>query len=293
MISISHLTKAFGRTQAVCDLSLMIAPGESVALWGANGAGKTTVIRCVTGLYRYQGQITIDGVDARREGKRARGSIGYVPQELGFNDDLRVAEAMRLFASLRGVSVDHSAALLERVQLRGHERKRMRELSGGMKQRLALAIALIGDPPVLLLDEVTSSLDTVGRTELVALLASIAKDQRRSVLFASHRVDEIEMLASRVAMLDRGRLVSELPAGEFVKRFGGQSLLHLSIDALLRERAIAVLRQTGLDAQMNGRGILVPVGIGDRMRPLRVLERHQIAVDTFDLLASHPDRSHA
>src|SRR5690606_12426351 len=103
--------------------------------------------------------------------KHARRLIGYVPQELGFYDDLGVAEAVGYFARLKGVRLDSPSEPLERVGLAGHERKRVRELSGGMKQRLALAIALLGDPPILVLDEVTASLDACGRQEFVGLLA--------------------------------------------------------------------------------------------------------------------------
>jgi len=206
MISIASVTKRFGRATAVDDVSIDIPEGDSVALWGANGAGKTTLIRCVLGLVRFKGSITVDGFDARRQGKWARMRIGYVPQELGFYDDLRVSEAVLFFARLKGLSVRSTGDVLERVGLTGHHRKRIRELSGGMKQRLALAIAMLGDPPVLVLDEVTASLDACGREEFVALLARLS-GEGRTMLFASHRVDEVAMLARRVVTLDRGSMV--------------------------------------------------------------------------------------
>jgi len=277
----------FGRTTAVDDVSLTIRPGESVALWGANGAGKTTILRCVTGLHRYRGRIEIGGIDAARDGKRARQAIGYVPQELGFNDDLRVSAAIELFATLRGVRVQSVEEILRRVQLHGHERKRMRELSGGMKQRLALAIALIGDPPALVLDEVTASLDAGGRAEFVALLASLTRNTERSVLFASHRVEEINALAHRVVMLERGRVIEDLPVRDFVNRMAESSMLHLSIEQPLRQRAIEVLLATGFGARLNGRGILVPVGLGQRMRPIHLLAENQITVHDFELTSAH------
>jgi len=227
MIHIDHLTKRFGRSVAVDDASIRIRPGESVALWGANGAGKTTIIRCLTGLYRYEGTIQVDGYDAIRHGKRVRQQIGYVPQELGFYDDLRVSAAIEFFATLRGVSTN-TDSVLARVQLDGHARKRMRELSGGMKQRLALAIALIGDPPVLVLDEVTASLDSAGRREFVALLAALAQADGRCVLFASHRLEEIEALASRVILLDRGHVADDLDVYAFASRVKGSAVLHLT-----------------------------------------------------------------
>ncbi|HTL30165.1 MAG TPA: ABC transporter ATP-binding protein [Tepidisphaeraceae bacterium] len=209
MITIDHLTMRFGRSTAVDDVSLKIGAGESVALWGDNGAGKTTIIRCVLGLLRYQGLIQIGPFDARKKGKHARQLIGYVPQELGFYDDLRVGEAVRFFARLKGHPVDNAEKVLAGVGLDGHGRKRIRDLSGGMKQRLALAIALFGNPPVLVLDEVTASLDACGRDEFVALLAEFRRSSQCAMLFASHRREEIEALATRVITLEKGRIIRD------------------------------------------------------------------------------------
>jgi ABC-type multidrug transport system ATPase subunit len=217
MIEIDHLTMRFGRATAVDGVSFTLAAGESVALWGENGAGKTTIIRCVLGLLRYRGQICVGGMDVRRDGKAARQLIGYVPQELGFYDDLRVHEAVHLFARLKGHRIKSVGDILAGVGLEGHAAKRIRDLSGGMKQRLALAIALLGDPPILVLDEVTASLDACGRSEFVALLGRLRRSSGRTMLFASHRTDEIDALATRVITLERGRIVRDVSANDIVR----------------------------------------------------------------------------
>lgn len=284
MIRVEHLTKKFGRTAAVDDVTLAVAPGESVALWGANGAGKTTIIRCVLGLYRYRGTIGVGGFDARRDGKRARRLVGYVPQELGFYDDLRVGEAVGFFARLKGVRVDSTDDVLSSVGLLGHERKRIRELSGGMKQRLALAIALLGDPPVLVLDEVTASLDACGREEFVALLGGLA-GRGKSMLFASHRVEEVTALARRVVLLEKGRIVAERSPAEFVTSLGAGTVLHLHMHAGVRARAIDLLRAGGFNATHNGVGLLVPVPPAQKAAPLRILSEARISIDDFEILA--------
>lgn len=206
MIRIDSLRVRFGAFTAVDGVSLHVDAGEAVALWGANGAGKSTIIRCALGLHRYQGTVRIAGHDALSDGKRARRLVGYVPQEVGFHDDARAAEALRLFARLRATRLDDPESALAGVGLAGQSRKRIRDLSGGMKQRLALAIALLGDPPVLVLDEVTASMDASGRDELVDLLARLSA-QGRTLLFASHRQEEVRALASRVVMLEAGRIV--------------------------------------------------------------------------------------
>lgn len=215
MIRIDAVTKRFGRAAALDRVSLELQAGDSIALWGANGAGKTTLIRCVLGLLRYEGRIEVGGHDATRHGKAARLLVGYVPQELGFHDDLRVAEAVAFFAGLKGIARPDVRGSLAAVGLDPHRGKRVRELSGGMKQRLALAIALLGDPPVLVLDEVTASLDAVGRDEFVALLKQLSGDGR-TMLFASHRLEEVSILAARVAVLEHGRLVRAVSRDEFL-----------------------------------------------------------------------------
>lgn len=284
MIRIDHVTKRFGRTPAVDDVSLDIPAGDSVALWGANGAGKSTLIRCVLGLFRFRGAIQVGGCDVRRAGKRARMLIGYVPQELGFYDDLRVYEAIGFFSRLKGVAVRSTHETLERVGLVGHERKRIRELSGGMKQRLALAIAMLGDPPVLVLDEVTASLDACGREEFVALLSRLS-GSGRTMLFASHRVEEVATLARRVITLENGRLTDESTSHNFMARLGHSAVLHLTIDASVRQRAVDILRDSGFSPSMNGVGLLIPVSHDHKAAPFRVLAEGRISIDDFELVS--------
>lgn len=292
MIRIDRLVKRFGRATAVDGVSLEIPAGDAVAFWGANGAGKTTIIRCVLGLLRFRGTIEVGGHDVRRRGKHARRLIGYVPQELGFYDDLGVAEAVGFFARLKGLRVRSADEALAQVGLSGHERKRIRELSGGMKQRLALAIALLGNPPVLVLDEVTASLDACGREEFVGLLGRLS-GAGRTLLFASHRVEEVTSLAKRVVVLEKGRITTETPAHEFVPALGLGATLHLHIRPSARHSATALLRAHGFEARLNGVGIFVPVPTSQKAAPFRLLADAHIAVDDFEVIAGPSPAAHA
>lgn len=286
MISMINITKRFGKMTAVDSVSLDIAPGGAVALWGTNGAGKTTLIRCALGLVSFQGSIRINGFDVRRNGKQARRLIGYVPQELGFYDEMHVDEAVAYFARLKGERAVDSASVLDRVGLLGHEGKRVRDLSGGMKQRLALAIALLGDPPILMLDEVTASLDACGREEFVGLLAKLASGGR-TLLFASHRLEEVSTLATRVVMLDKGKVTASLAVDEFAAHLGFCSTLHLHIALPVRSRAFDLLKSSGFQPHLNGVGLLVPVPKAHKAAPFRVLAEARIAVDDFEILATN------
>ncbi|MBL9147830.1 MAG: ABC transporter ATP-binding protein [Phycisphaerae bacterium] len=285
MIRIRRLTKRFARQPALLDVDLEIGAGDALALWGPNGAGKSTLIRCVLGLLAFEGEITVGGHDVRRDGKAARRLVGYVPQELGFYDDLRVAEAVRLFARLKGVPIRGVGAVLDGVRLGGQERKRIRELSGGMKQRLALAIALLGEPPILVLDEVTASLDACGRREFTDLLGGLATGGR-TLLFASHRVEEISALARRVAELEAGRVTAIVDGGDFMQRLGVGSVLHLTVASPQRASAFEALRTNGFAPRMNGVGVLVPVPSSQKAAPFRVLADARIAVEDFELVST-------
>lgn len=294
MIRIEGLRKRFGRFTAVDGVALSVDAGDSLALWGVNGAGKTTVIRCILGLHRFKGRITVGGIDVARRGKAARRLIGYVPQELGFYDDLRVAEAVRFFARLKQTrpgSVDH---VLHGVGLEGHAGKRIRELSGGMKQRLALSIALLGDPPVLILDEVTASLDACGRADFIGMLRHKAglsgprdgpAGAPRTIVFASHREDEIHAMARRVVVMDRGRIVRELPAEGFSADLAAPSLVRLHIDVPDRDRAARVLRTHGYSPHLNGAGIIVPVSANRHSSVMELMSDASIVVRGLEPLA--------
>ncbi len=295
MIRIEGLRKRFGRFTAVDGVDLTVGAGDSLALWGVNGAGKTTVIRCVLGLHRFKGRITVGGIDVTRRGKAARRLIGYVPQELGFYDDLRVAEAVRFFARLKQTRPGSVDQVLHGVGLDGHGGKRIRELSGGMKQRLALSIALLGDPPVLILDEVTASLDACGRADFIGMLRQRAglsdghgigsPEPSRTIVFASHREDEIHAMARRVVVMDRGRVVRELPAEGFSADLAAPNLVRLHIDVPDRDRAARVLRTHGYSPHLNGVGLIVPVSANRHASVLDLMSGASIDVRKLELLA--------
>ncbi len=284
IICVTGLTKIFGRRRrvvAVDELSFSIVPGQAVALWGPNGAGKTTVIKCLLGLLRYRGQVQVGGHDARHQGKAARRLMGYVPQEITFHHDLSVAQTLHFYARLKKVEPARIRPVLEQVELAEHAHKTVEALSGGMKQRLALAIALMSDPPVLLLDEPTSNLDAAARDRFLHLLSQV-KRGGQTILFTSHRLEEVKTLADRVLVLEQGRLALTSSAPELSERLGLQARLRLYLADGQREQALAVLAGGGLQASANGRGLLVDVALAHKALPIRMLEQAAIAVEDFE-----------
>lgn len=284
MIGLYDLVKTFGDTRVLDGLSFEIQAGEAVALWGPNGAGKTTALKCLLGLYTFQGRAVIAGVDVARQGRAARAAVGYVPQELAFYD-MSALETVHFYAGLKKVSGERAAEVLETVGLTGHRSKLVAQLSGGMKQRLALAIALLSDPPVLLLDEPTSNLDAGGREAFLHLLLA-QKAAGKTILFSSHRLEELEALADRVIVLQAGRLLFECGPHEVAPRLGLTTRLKLHLPYEQHARALALLEADGYAAAPNGRGIWVVVAPTAKVAPIRTLEQAGIPVADFEVVPS-------
>ncbi len=248
VIRVEHLTRRFGRLVAVDDLTFGVRAGETVALWGANGAGKTTILRCLLGLLRFEGSASVLGYSVKQQGTAVRQRVGYVPQLVHLHPDMSVQETAQFYAQLRGVSAERADALLREWGLSEHADKPVSALSGGMKQKLALVLALLSDPPVLLLDEPTAHLDTAARAEWLQLLQRL-KAQGKTLLFCTHQFNEVRTLADRVVVLERGRKVAELTGAQFVALWQRHGSLRLSVPQEQVQVAIGILKQAGYDAQ--------------------------------------------
>lgn len=281
MITVDYLTKKFGRFVAVQDLSFEVAPHQALALWGPNGAGKTTVLKCMLGLLRYQGRVAINGIDLQHGGRAARHLLGYVPQELAFYDDLSVVETAHFFARLRRADLGRVSSALEQVDLLAHRTKPVRALSGGMKQRLALALALLDEPPVLILDEPTSNLDTASRGQFLKLLSQV-KAAGKTIVFTSHRLDEVEALADRVLVMEHGRALFTTPAAQLAGRLNLTTQVKLHLPAEVMDNALAALHADGFEARRNGVGVLVQVPPDAKAAPIHTLSRANIHVTDFE-----------
>ena len=282
IISVHNLIKRFGKATAVEQLSFDISSGETVALWGPNGAGKTTALRCLLGILPFDGTITVGGYSSRTESKMARQQIGYVPQEVRLHSDLTVQETVSFYARLRRVSTDRSATLMVEWDLTEIADKRVGNLSGGMKQRLALAIALLSDPPILLLDEPTSNLDVYTRHEFWAALEELKK-VGKTLIFCTHRLDEIFRLADRVIVMDRGKKVAEGPPTHLDGYLSRDVVLHLSIPESFHKTAANLLEGQGFSTKCNGLKISVQTPHNRKAEPFRVLAESTIPIDDFEL----------
>jgi ABC-2 type transport system ATP-binding protein len=226
-IEVRGLSRRLGAVQAVADFDLVIGAGEIVGLLGPNGAGKTSTIEAIAGLAEPDaGVITICGIDARADPRGAKRRTGVVLQATGLQDQISPREAIALFAALQGVWADAND-LLARFGLKEKADAAFATLSGGQQQRLALALAFIGRPGALLLDEPTAGLDPQMRREIHDHIRA-ARDEGAAILLATHDMDEAARLCDRVAILDRGRIVAEGPPSALIA--GAQD----SVQAVIR-----------------------------------------------------------
>ncbi|MBI2095922.1 MAG: nitrous oxide reductase family maturation protein NosD [Candidatus Omnitrophica bacterium] len=208
LIRARGVSKRYKKVQALSSVDIEVRRGEAVALWGPNGAGKTTLLRCLLGIVRFEGSAEVAGFDVKRRGRDARALIGYVPQEIRLHQDQTVWETVSFYARLRDVSRERVETLLNEWELSASRREMTQNLSGGMKQKLALIIALLSDPPLLFLDEPTSNLDAHTRREFHRGLERL-KAAGKTLVFCTHRAVEVQKSADRVIVLEGGVLKAE------------------------------------------------------------------------------------
>jgi Cu-processing system ATP-binding protein len=207
--SLEKVAKRYGSVTAVSDVSLDLRRGETLALVGHNGAGKTTLVKLILGLIApTEGLVRVfDHDPARSTNAGLRGALGFLPENVAFHDAMTGRELLAFYARLKRASRAEVAELLERVGLAAAAGRRVATYSKGMRQRLGLAQALIGEPDLLLLDEPTSGLDPASRTEFYGTMDRLRSDGA-TVLISTHALAEIEAHADRIAVMHRGRLIA-------------------------------------------------------------------------------------
>jgi len=221
VIRVEGLRKAYGATLAVDGLSFEVQPGEIFGMVGPNGAGKTTTIECLEGLRKPDaGRVRVLGLDPQRDGRALREQVGMQLQHSNLPDRMRVWEALDLYASFYPRTVDWKALLVEL----GLEEKRntpFAKLSGGQKQRLFIALALLLDPQLVFLDELTTGLDPQARHAIWDLVREV-RARGKTVLLSTHFMEEAERLCDRVAILDHGRIVALDTPAALIRALGAE-----------------------------------------------------------------------
>ncbi|MCD6679784.1 MAG: ABC transporter ATP-binding protein [Burkholderiaceae bacterium] len=266
------VTRRYGAVTAVQDISLALRAGEATALVGHNGAGKTTLIKLMLGLVRPDaGAVRVLGVDpAGARGAQARRALGFLPENVAFHGALTARESMAFYARLKRVPLRENDALLERVGIAHAADRRVATYSKGMRQRLGIAQALIGEPRLLLFDEPTSGLDPDSRAEVYETIDELRRSGA-TVLVSTHALEEVERRVDRAAIVHRGRLVAAGSLEELRRGAGAQLRLRVRVRDCTTSTVLARMPATVRVAARDVAALTLLAPVEAKMPVLRAL----------------------
>ena len=247
VIETRNLTKQYGTQKSVADLNIHVKQGRIYGLLGRNGAGKTTTMKMLLGLTQpTSGEVTIWGQPLRTNEKKLLPRIGYLIESPGFYPNLTATENLRIFATLRGVP-SHNAIknALDLVGLPYKDKKLFSQYSLGMKQRLAIALAIMHDPELLILDEPINGLDPIGIAEVRSFIRDLCNERGKTILISSHILSEIALLADDIGIIDHGALLEE----ESLAELEAKSSRHIRFTVSSTTQAARILERNFHETQ--------------------------------------------
>ncbi len=282
MIQVEHLTKRYGPTLAVSDVSFKVDKGEVVAFLGPNGAGKSTTMKVITCfLSADEGTVKVEGHDVFEESLEVRKLLGYLPENAPLYNDMGVMDYLSFIADIRKIRraerKGRMDAMIETCGLSRVLKKDVGELSKGYRQRLGLAQALIHDPPFLILDEPTAGLDPNQIIEIRKLIKEIG--ERKTVILCTHILQEASATCNKVLIINKGRIVGEGTAEELVSRAKGDDLVHLKVRGpheAVREKleGFPGIKTVDLE-ETNGEDEYVPEGSERLLKAILTTEKNE------------------
>ena len=279
-IEVRRLVKNYDTLAAVDGIDFTVASGSVFAFLGPNGAGKTTTVEILEGLRRAtSGDVRVLGKDPWTEGAAIHQVIGVIPQEFRFFEKIHPAEAIGYYATLFGVDAN-VPQLLERVALTDKADSRFDTLSGGQKQKLGLALALVNNPKICFLDEPTTGLDPQARRGIWDVIRQL-KSEGRTVFLTTHYLEEAELLADHVAIIHRGKIIAEGTPAQIIADHGAADRLTVEAGPSLASYLTAKL---GVAARSVDGKVVVPLaGKADALRVLQTIEQSGIPWQRFSM----------
>lgn len=268
-IEVENLTKIYGELKAVDNISFKIKKGEIFAFLGPNGAGKTTTVEMIEGIRTpTSGKIRVLGYDVSKEMKYIKERIGVLPQEFISFEKLTARETLSYFSTLYKNRADIDE-IIELIDLKDKENVQYNKLSGGLKQRVGVAISLVNNPDIVFLDEPTTGLDPKARRDVWHAIEGLKK-QGKTVFLTTHYMEEAEYLADHIAIIHRGKIVAEGGLDELIKKYGERSIL--SIKGCRTEEVIKSLKKSGYEG-MEARNGNVEIKISEGDEIMKILLR--------------------
>jgi ABC-2 type transport system ATP-binding protein len=291
-IVVEGLVREFGEIRAVNGIDLAVGPGAIYGFLGPNGAGKSTTVHMLTTLLPpTAGTARVAGYDIVKEGAGVRATIGVALQEAALDPLMDAWEHMKLQTALQGVPKRERKAraetLIERVGLTDAAGRRVGTYSGGMRRRLDLALSLVHDPRVIFLDEPTTGLDPQSRSDLWEEVRRLAKEEGVTVFLTTQYLEEADVLADRVGIIDRGEIVAEGTPAQLKAEIGRPTLDAVPADLAARDAVAAVLARFGTPSPSAHRGIAVRLdrGVADLADVVRALDAERLEVAELNVHA--------
>lgn len=285
-IEVSHLKKVYGDLVAVNDISFNVKIGEIFAFLGPNGAGKTTTVEMIESIRQpTAGNIKILGNDIATSFNEVKEKIGILPQEFHSFERLTVRETLKFFSQLfkKRANIDE---VIKAMDLKDQENKLYMNLSGGLKQRVGVAISLVNDPEIVFLDEPTTGLDPKARREVWEVIAGL-KNQGKTVFLTTHYMEEAEFLADHIIIIHKGNIIAEGDLEELINRYGQGSVLQ--VKNCKTKDAVKILNENGFEANKSTNGELtIKIDFKDRVLEILSVLRHEcIDYDSLDIRRSN------
>lgn len=288
VLEVKNLFKSYGENIALDRFNLSVMDGEIYGLLGPNGAGKTTLISAVAGLIKdYSGEIYFLGQDIFRN-RMLKKNLGIVPQDMAFYEELGALDNLLFFGGLYDLSrsklKERAHFLLEIVDLEKRSKERVKNFSGGMKRRLNIAIGMIHEPKLLLLDEPTVGIDVQAKVKILEIIKRVGSEGT-SVVFTTHQLAEVEQMCSKIGIMDHGKLIASGTLDELKKIVGEKEIVELSGDFPAGEISVLLNNNNDFDV-ISIREDLVTLSFGDRKKIPSVLEvffKHGIEVSEIKI----------
>jgi ABC-type multidrug transport system ATPase subunit len=284
-IQVSKLTKKFKDFVAVNDVSFDIERGETFALLGPNGSGKTTMLKCIVGLtLPTSGNIAVEGFDVLHNSREAKRLMSFLPQRVGFSDQLTGREVLEFYCRLRRISAQRIDEMLNTpdFHFNGFFDKSVSQFSGGMIQRLGLAVACLPNAPVLVLDEPTVSLDPNGAIQFREFLSSL-KRQGKTIVFSSHMLADVEQLADRVAIMVGGKLVALQSIAALREELASSARLRVAMVKAGVSLIEAATRAGATDVVIDANSVMMSARPEDRLQILRAIQNAGGQIRSFGM----------
>jgi ABC-type multidrug transport system ATPase subunit len=256
IIEVKKLTKKFNNFIAVDNVSFNIKSGEIFGFLGPNGAGKTTTIKSILGLIQTNsGEIKINGYNIKNKGKEAKKNIGYLPEKVAFYDNLTAFQNLNFYAEMKNVSKEECEPLIKEFGLEDSINKKVGKFSKGMIQRLGMARAILGNPPILILDEPTGGLDPRGVVYIRKRILEM-KEKGATIFISSHILSEIQEVCDRVGIINKGTLVAKDTVSELSKKMNIKPKIIIELENISDKIVESVKKVKGVDkAERIGRSI--------------------------------------